>query len=78
MRNHLFLAYFFLLVFSTAEVHAAIVVAAEDSLPVEKAKADLICDGKDDQVELAASLAKATFQKPVRAVVKASKLIGPT
>ena len=38
---------------------AAIVVAAADSLPEEKKRADLICDGKDDQVELAASFLKA-------------------
>ena len=42
-----------------SNVEAAIVVAAADSLPEEKAKADLVCDGVDDQVELAASLAKA-------------------
>ena len=42
-----------------SNVSAAIVVAAADSLPEEKAKADIVCDGVDDQVELAASLAKA-------------------
>ncbi|MEX0612831.1 MAG: hypothetical protein WD738_10320 [Pirellulales bacterium] len=35
----------------------AILVAAVDSLPQEKSRADLICDGTDDQVELAKSLA---------------------
>lgn len=35
----------------------AIVVAAVDSLPQEKSRADLVCDGVDDQVELAKSLA---------------------
>jgi hypothetical protein len=38
---------------------AAITVAAADSLPEEKKRADLVCDGKDDQVELAASFLKA-------------------
>lgn len=36
---------------------AAIVVAAADSSPQERARADFVCDGKDDQVELAKSLA---------------------
>lgn len=36
---------------------AAIVVAASDSSPQEKSRADLVCDGQDDQVELAQSLA---------------------
>ncbi|HCK40085.1 MAG: hypothetical protein CMJ72_13520 [Planctomycetaceae bacterium] len=45
--------------FCSLSCQAAIVVAAADSLPEEKAKADLVCDGVDDQVELAASLAKA-------------------
>lgn len=40
-----------------ADTHAAIVVAAADSLPQEKQRADLVCDGTDDQVELARSLA---------------------
>jgi len=44
---------------SISAVEAAIVVAAADSLPEEKARADLVCDGVDDQIELAASLAKA-------------------
>ena len=39
------------------QCHAAAIVAAADSLPQEKARADLVCDGKDDQQELAASLA---------------------
>ncbi|HMO83615.1 MAG TPA: hypothetical protein PKC18_01710 [Lacipirellulaceae bacterium] len=39
--------------------HAAIVVAAHNSTPQEKARADFVCDGNDDQVELAASLALA-------------------
>ena len=52
---------FCLVVVSTPTL-AAIVVAAADSLPEEKAKADLVCDGVDDQVELAASLAKARQQ----------------
>lgn len=38
---------------------AAIVVAAADSLPEEKERADLVCDGVDDQEQLALSLAKA-------------------
>ena len=38
---------------------AAIIVAASNSLPEEKAKADIVCDGKDDQVELLASITKA-------------------
>ncbi|MCC6492771.1 MAG: hypothetical protein IT424_07105 [Pirellulales bacterium] len=38
---------------------AAIVVAASDSSDEEKARADLVCDGRDDQEELAASLARA-------------------
>jgi hypothetical protein len=38
---------------------AAIVVAAADSLPEEKRKADLLCDGCDDQVELLESLKRA-------------------
>jgi hypothetical protein len=37
----------------------AIVVAAADSLPEEKRKADLLCDGRDDQVELLESLKRA-------------------
>jgi len=37
---------------------AAIVVAAADSLPEEKARADVVCDGTDDQLELAKSLAR--------------------
>src|SRR5262245_40646936 len=41
---------------SPFELNAAIVVAAADSLPQEKARADLVCDGDDDQVELAKSL----------------------
>lgn len=36
---------------------AAIVVAAADSSPQEKSRADFVCDGRDDQVELAKSLA---------------------
>jgi len=40
-------------------VMAAIVVAAADSLDEERARADIVCDGQDDQVELAASLARA-------------------
>lgn len=36
--------------------HSAIVVAAADSLPQEKKRADFVCDGTDDQVELAQSL----------------------
>lgn len=36
---------------------AAIVVAAADSTAQEKSRADLVCDGVDDQVELAKSLA---------------------
>jgi hypothetical protein len=35
---------------------AAIMVAASDSLPAEKARADLVCDGKNDQEELSQSL----------------------
>ena len=42
-----------------AEGRAALVVAAADSLEEEKARADIVCDGQDDQVELAASLARA-------------------
>ncbi len=38
---------------------AAITVAAADSLPQERAHADLVCDGVDDQQELAKSLALA-------------------
>ena len=41
------------------QLPAAIVVAAVDSLPEEKSRADLVCDGIGDQVELAASLARA-------------------
>jgi hypothetical protein len=44
---------------SSARATAAIVVAAADSQEQEKARADLVCDGVDDDVELAASLAKA-------------------
>ena len=39
-----------------AQVQAAIVVAAADSSPQEKERADFVCDGTDDQVELSASL----------------------
>lgn len=39
--------------------NAAVTVAAMDSSPQERARADLVCDGQDDQVELAASLARA-------------------
>lgn len=44
---------------SVSPAVAAIVVAAANSLPEEKVRADFVCDGVDDQVELAASLAKA-------------------
>ena len=50
---------FLLLVMVADRLPAAIVVAAADSLPEEKSRADLVCDGIDDQVELAASLARA-------------------
>jgi len=39
--------------------NAAVTVAAMDSSPQERARADLVCDGQDDQVELAASLVRA-------------------
>jgi hypothetical protein len=42
---------------TTRNVAAAIVVAAADSTAAEKSRADLVCDGIDDQVELAKSLA---------------------
>jgi hypothetical protein len=45
------------------QVTAAIVVAAADSLPQEKERADFVCDGKDDQVELAKSLELARIGK---------------
>jgi hypothetical protein len=51
------LAMAFALFCTSRQSAAAIVVAAADSLPQEKARADLICDGHDDQVELAKSLA---------------------
>ncbi len=38
---------------------AAVTVAAANSAPAVKARADLICDGKDDQVELLASITRA-------------------
>ena len=44
---------------SAACAHAALVVAAADSHPEEKSRADFVCDGVDDQKELAASLARA-------------------
>ena len=44
---------------------AAIVVAAADSHPQEKSRADLVCDGVDDQEELAASLALAQVGEAV-------------
>lgn len=40
-----------------ANVHSAILVAAVDSSAKEQARADLVCDGVDDQVELTKSLA---------------------
>jgi hypothetical protein len=46
-----------LCVLTGPNTEAAIIVAAADSLPQEKARADLVCDGVDDQVELAKSLA---------------------
>lgn len=54
----LFSAAAWLALAAASPIPAAIVVAASDSLPEEKAKADLVCDGEDDQIELAASLAK--------------------
>ena len=44
---------------------AAIVVAPADALPEEKSRADLICDGIDDQEELVASLARARIGEAV-------------
>ena len=43
---------------SARQISAAIVVAASDSLPEEQARADIVCDGQDDQIELAVSLAR--------------------
>jgi hypothetical protein len=36
---------------------AAILVAAADSLPQEKSRADFVCDGRDDQVKIAEAIA---------------------
>jgi hypothetical protein len=47
------------LVAGSATEPAAVTVAAANSAPAAKAKADLICDGKDDQVELLASITRA-------------------
>lgn len=44
----------------------SLIVAASNSSSEEKSRADLICDGKDDQIELLASLLKAaTFEVAV-------------
>ena len=40
---------------------AAIIVAASNSIPEEKAKADIVCNGKNDQIELLASITKANL-----------------
>jgi len=50
---------FWLLSLSGNILLAAVVVAAADSLPTEKSRADFVCDGTDDQIELAKSLALA-------------------
>lgn len=55
----LFLVWALIFALHTGSGTAAIIVAAADSLAEEKARADFICDGVDDQEELAASLAKA-------------------
>lgn len=48
-----------LLLITSSASQAAIIVAASNSTAEEKARADMICDGQDDQVELLASLTKA-------------------
>src|SRR4051812_35035184 len=45
------------LIATTRNVSAAIVVAAADCSSAEKSRADIVCNGVDDQVELAKSLA---------------------
>ena len=65
LRPQIPLVAILLLCISSAPISAAIVVAAADSLPEEKSRADLVCDGQDDQEELAASLARARMGEAV-------------
>jgi hypothetical protein len=43
--------------FSQQRARAAIVVAASDSSPQEKSRADFVCEGRDDQDKIAAAIA---------------------
>ncbi|MBI4556509.1 MAG: hypothetical protein HY706_02915 [Candidatus Hydrogenedentes bacterium] len=53
----------FILWYGGSSWGASIIVAASNSSPESKARADLVCDGTDDQVELRTSLTKAgTFK----------------
>ena len=44
---------------------ASIIVAAANSTPEAKARADLVCGGKDDQVVLLSSLTRAVISRSV-------------
>jgi hypothetical protein len=57
VRPAFFLSLVALFLWVARSSNAAIVVAAADSLPQEKARADIVCDGRDDQVKLAAAIA---------------------
>lgn len=60
MAHKVKLSVFIIMVIAMAcPLNAAIIVAASNSLPEEKAKADLVCDGKDDQVELLEAIGRA-------------------
>ena len=55
MLKKILLFVFVYIVFITT-VNAAVVVAPSTALPDEKESADIVCDGKDDQVELLESI----------------------
>ena len=57
LRIAFFLSLIAPLLGAARSANAAILVAAGDSLPQEKARADVVCEGHDDQVRLAAAIA---------------------